>query len=202
MKFFDVKRYNWYQLQRVETLSYRCGYCNDNISSDRGYKLGDHGDGSGALRGGLFICPNCSGPTFFNINGQRYPSVSFGNAVQHVPEELDALYNEARRCSSQSCFTASVLLCRKALMNIAVSQGAKENLRFIEYVNYLSENGYTPPNGKHWVDHIRKKGNEATHEIALMEESDAKDLICFVEMLLKFIYEFPASIPQPESNNA
>jgi len=82
-------------------------------------------------------------------------------------------------------------------MNIAVAQGAGENLRFIEYVNYLSEHGYTPPNGKHWVDHIRKKGNEATHEIALMTEGDAKDLICFVEMLLKFIYEFPTSIPKP-----
>lgn len=42
-------------------------------------------------------------------------------------------------------------------MNIAVDQGAKEGLKFIEYVTYLSDNGYTPPNGKHWDDHIRKK---------------------------------------------
>lgn len=84
------------------------------------------------------------------------------------------------------------------LMNIAVNQGAEENLRFIEYVNYLSNNGFTPPNGRHWVDHIRKKGNEATHEIELMKESDAKDLIMFTEMLLKFIYEFPALIPIPD----
>lgn len=55
-------------------------------------------------------------------------------------------------------------------MNIAVEQGADENLRFIEYVNYLSDNGFIPPNGKQWVDHIRKKGNEATHEIKMMEE--------------------------------
>lgn len=202
MKFFDENRFNWYQIQRIQNHSYRCGYCNDKISSDKGYKIGDNRDGSGPLRGGIYICPNCNGPTFINVDDKRYPSVSFGNAVQHVPEELDSLYNEARRCSSQSCFTAAVLLCRKALMNIAVSQGARENLRFIEYVNYLSENGYTPPNGRHWVDHIRKKGNEATHEIALMEEGDAKDLICFVEMLLKFNYEFPASIPLPEPEDA
>jgi hypothetical protein len=54
-----------------------------------------------------------------------------------------------------------------------------------------------PPNGKHWVDHIRKKGNEATHEIALMGADDAADLIVFSEMLLKFIYEFPNRIPKP-----
>jgi len=195
--FFNRNRYNWYRLQRIENKSFRCGYCSDKISSDSGYQIGGHSDGSGPLEGGIFICPNCNGPTFFNVDNQRYPSVAFGSTVRHVPKKLESLYNEARRCTSQGCFTAAVLLCRKALMNIAVAQGAGENLRFIEYVNYLSEHGYTPPNGKHWVDHIRKKGNEATHEIALMTEGDAKDLICFVEMLLKFIYEFPTSIPKP-----
>lgn len=80
-------------------------------------------------------------------------------------------------------------------MNIAVSQGATEGLRFIEYVTYLADKGFVPPNGKHWVDHIRKKGNEATHEIALMTEADAKELISFIEMLLRFIYEFPSMVP-------
>jgi len=81
------------------------------------------------------------------------------------------------------------------LMNIAVQQGATEGLKFIEYVSYLADKGFVPPNGKHWVDHIRKKGNEATHEIAIMVEQDAKDLISFIEMLLRFIYEFPSMIP-------
>ena len=76
-------------------------------------------------------------------------------------------------------------------MNIAVEQGADEGKSFIEYIEYLSARGFVPPNGKEWVDHIRKKGNEATHEIVLMEQNDALDLINFIEMLLKFIYEFP-----------
>lgn len=80
-------------------------------------------------------------------------------------------------------------------MNIAVTQGAAAGLKFIEYVEYLANKGYVPPNGKGWVDHIRKKGNEATHEIKLMEFEDAIELISFSEMLLKFIYEFPARVP-------
>jgi Domain of unknown function (DUF4145) len=79
-------------------------------------------------------------------------------------------------------------------MNIAVAQGASEGLRFIEYVEYLANAGYVPPNGKPWVDHIRKKGNEATHEIALMQQADARELLGFLEMLLKFVYEFPGRI--------
>ena len=82
-------------------------------------------------------------------------------------------------------------------MNVAVQKAAAENLKFIEYVEYLSNNGYVPPDGKSWVDHIRQKGNEATHEIQLMGKKDAEDLIVFSEMLLKFIYEFPSFISQP-----
>jgi hypothetical protein len=83
------------------------------------------------------------------------------------------------------------------LMNIAVDQGAADGLKFIEYVEFLASNGFIPPNGKTWVDHIRKKGNEATHEIALMAQADAEELVSFVEMLLKFIYEFPSRVPSP-----
>ncbi len=79
-------------------------------------------------------------------------------------------------------------------MHIAVSKGAKQNLKFIEYVEYLSKNNYIPPDAKEWVDHIRSKGNEANHEIVIMAEEDAKDLLAFIEMLLKIIYEFPANI--------
>jgi hypothetical protein len=95
-------------------------------------------------------------------------------------------------------FTAAVLACRKLLMHIAVDKGASEGKPFIEYVEYLSNKGYVPPNGKVWVDHIRGKGNEANHEIKIMTKEDALDLVTFIEMLLKFIYEFPSRIsPKP-----
>jgi hypothetical protein len=79
-------------------------------------------------------------------------------------------------------------------MNIAVHQQAAPNLSFIQYVDHLAARGYVPPNGRTWVDHIRKKGNEATHEIAPVSKVDAEDLISFAGMLLRFIYEFPARV--------
>lgn len=198
--FFDPKRRNWRSIQTINNRCYICGYCNHKVSSDRGYKLGHGSDGSGDQFGGIYICPNCQGPTFFSEYQGRYPSPSFGKPVTNVPNHLNDLYEEARKCTSKGCFTAAVLLCRKMLMNIAVEQGSKEGLKFIEYVNYLSDEGYTPPNGKHWVDHIRRKGNEATHEIAIMQSKDAKELLIFTEMLLRFIYEFPSMIPTPENS--
>lgn len=194
--FFPEGAFNWSKLHDLPNASFICGFCATKVSSVKGYKLGQHGDGSGTQIGAVYICPNCGGPEFFAPDGNHYPSPPLGNSVQHVPAELNALYEEARRCSSQNCYTAAVLCCRKMLMNIAVQQSAAEGLKFIEYVNFLADNGFIPPNGKHWVDHIRKKGNEATHEIALMTEQDARELISFIEMLLRFVYEFPSMIPK------
>ena len=81
-------------------------------------------------------------------------------------------------------------------MHIAVENEAAKGKSFLHYVKYLSDKGYVPPNGKGWVDLIRKKGNEANHEINLMSKDDAEQLISFLEMLLKFIYEFPAKVPE------
>ena len=199
MRFYEEGSFNWRSLQDLPKSSFICGYCNTNVSSVKGYKLGLHGDGSGTQAGAIYVCPNCGGPVFFTLDGKQLPSPALGNTVSHVPDDLNELYEEARRCTGEGCYTGAVLLCRKMLMNIAVNQGANEGLRFIEYVTYLSDNGYTPPNGKHWVDHIRKKGNEATHEIAVMSETDAKELIIFIEMLLRFIYEFPSMVPSPNA---
>ena len=91
------------------------------------------------------------------------------------------------------------MICRKILMNIAVDKGAKSGKGFYDYVEYLDQKNFIPPDGKEWVDYIRKRGNEANHEIQLMEAEDAQALIYFVEMLLRFIYQFPNMVPQASS---
>ena len=85
-------------------------------------------------------------------------------------------------------------------MNIGVQEGAEEGKSFVYYIDFLADKGFIPPNGRAWVDHIRKKGNEATHEIALMTSVDASELVKFTEMLLKFIYEFPWAMSQPSTD--
>jgi hypothetical protein len=186
---------HWHGVQQTRTKTYICGYCGSKVSSERGLPIVSQ---NGAHFAGCFICPNCQAATYFPPGGglEQIPGSTFGNDVAHVPAELHTLYCETRDCVSNGNYTASVLLCRKMLMNIAVQQGAEHNLAFIKYVDYLSDKGFVPPHGKQWVDHIRKKGNEANHEITLMSEKDAKELVIFVEMLLKFIYEFPNLIPK------
>jgi len=77
-------------------------------------------------------------------------------------------------------------------MHIGVAKGAAANGSFASYVTYLEANHWTPPGSKDWVDQIRSKGNEATHEIVMSTSDEAQTLVSFSEMLLRFIYEFPA----------
>jgi hypothetical protein len=116
----------------------------------------------------------------------------FGERVKHISDaKIEALYEEARQCTAYGAYTSAVMLCRKLLMNVAVQQGAPNNLTFQAYVGHLDQKGFVPPNGKKWVDEIRQKGNEANHEVHLMTENDAQRIIRFSEMLLRFIYEMP-----------
>lgn len=182
----------WQHVQAIHPRQYKCGHCDNKVGSDRGWTTSDQAPGALSIH----ICPLCFKPSIF-ISSQQLPGTSPGNDVASLPHDIEGLYQEARRAVAANAHTASVLACRKLLMNIAVAQGAAPNLSFLAYVDHLATAGFIPPNGRTWVDHIRKKGNEATHEIHLMTRSDAEELVTFSEMLLKFIYEFPLRVPAP-----
>lgn len=181
----------WSSVQGISSKKYVCGFCSCNVASSQGYITNPTQSGH---QGFIYVCPHCGAPSFV-YREKQIPGVAPGNAVAHLPKDIEALYNEARNAVAVNAFTASVLACRKLLMCIAVNHGAEEGKTFIFYVEHLANKGFVPPNGRGWVDHIRKKGNEAAHEIRLMESDDATELISFAEMLLKFIYEFPSKIP-------
>jgi DNA-directed RNA polymerase subunit RPC12/RpoP len=192
----------WNNHNRLESKSYICGHCGQSLSSDIGYTATDNRT---SRRSYIYICHSCTKPTFFGSDGSQVPGKVFGNNVKGIKDEtVISLYNEARKCISTNSFTAAVLSCRKLLMHIAVDKGAKKNLKFIQYVEYLADKNIIPNGSGDWVDIIRNKSNEANHEIIIMDESDAKDLINFTEMLLKIVYEFPAEVkkrkPKEEGN--
>jgi hypothetical protein len=100
---------------------------------------------------------------------------------------------------SVAAYTAGAMVCRKMLMNIAVTEGAKPKLPFADYVKFLEEKGFVAPNCRMWVDHIRQKGNEAVHEIPETTQEDLAELLTFLRMLLQIVYEFPGKFPKAAS---
>ncbi len=192
-----MKKVDWQHINGLQSRNYTCGYCGASVASEKGWYA--HGVVNGATRAVayLYVCHQCTRPTLFDDfdNGKQTPGVVFGESVGDIPDpDTETLYNEARSCTGAGCYTAAVLCCRKLLMHLAVSLGAAAGDPFINYVQFLADNHYVPPGAKGWVDHIRKKGNEANHEITLMQQADAEELLAFVQMLLKVIYEFPAAV--------
>jgi hypothetical protein len=115
--------------------------------------------------------------------------------VSGVPPELADLYDEARYAAGAGAYTAAVMVCRKMLMNIAVREGAKENQKFVQYVDYLGSQGFFSPKMRDFVSYIKDLGNEANHEIAPKSEKDAVATIEFVGALLRHNYEVPSKLP-------
>lgn len=179
----------WHNASGLGSRTYTCGYCGNVVASSLGFSSANNADYR------VYICPHCDKPSYFTAQEQM-PGVAPGAEVTGLPAEVASLYREARNSVAASAHTGAVLICRKLLMNIAVAEGAPVGQSFLQYVEHLATAGYVPPKGKGWVDHIRKKGNEATHEIVLMARPDAQDLVTFTEMLLKFIYEFPTRVPK------
>jgi Domain of unknown function (DUF4145) len=191
----------WDEFRNLPAKNYTCGHpsCGKDVGADKGWIHRKHTSSNLVQPDGyIYLCPLCKNPTFFDISsGLQLPGVSLGSEVQHLPSEVEPIWSEIRTCTSHGAFTSAVLSGRKLLMHIAVEQGAKPGLNFVHYVDYLIDNHYAPPNSRSWVDKIRTYGNEATHEIVLKTKDEADDILTFLEMLLKFIYEFPGRVLPP-----
>jgi hypothetical protein len=160
------------------------------VASDKGYMTVP--DYHNAPRAYIYICPNCTRPSFFDLPKKITPGNVFGSKILHITnQEIEKLYDEARRCFSVDAFTSTVMSCRKLLMNIAVNEGANEGLGFVQYVDYLASNNYVPHHARTWLDQIRILGNEANHKIDFKSKDEALLILRFTEMLLKMIYEMP-----------
>lgn len=168
----------------------------------------------------LGVCPNCGGSQLillgYKSNGKpttrwlRRANCSHALADNggktspsalplRVPKGVDGaeliLWKEIRECLGVGATTAAVMLCRKLLLHVAVSQGLDETdakgrgPNFQEAVNYLQAEGVITKKMRTWVDRIRDVGNEANHVIKPVHVSQALDVAEFTEQLLRLTYE-------------
>jgi DNA-directed RNA polymerase subunit RPC12/RpoP len=120
----------WHNIQGLTSNNYTCGYCGRPLASEKGWFAKNEMARQTAY---IYVCHKCKKPTFFDIDGSQTPGVTFGNDVNDICDDgVKKLYEEARKCTSDNAFTAAVLCCRKLLMHVAVSKGAKIGLNFIE----------------------------------------------------------------------
>ncbi len=135
---------DWQHRQDIGSHSYQCSHCGNPLASDKGY-MGVIQTTQGNHYEYICICHFCRKPTYLDMDGKQYPGVAFGNSIEGIDDKsVKSLYEEARNCASVNAFTAASMACRKILMNLAVAKGAEEGLKFVEYVQFLSDNNFVP----------------------------------------------------------
>ena len=189
-----TKGKSWEEIGKVDSAAWVCGHCNNHVASNEGW----HGWVDGTFHMFIRVCHLCGAPTFFPAKGGYLPQARFGSTVSSLPEDVRRLYDEARDCAAAGANTACILCCRKILLHVAVEREADASKTFVQCIEWLHSKGYIPPGGKGWVDYIRTKGNEANHEIVLMERKDAELVLTLTEHLLRNVYELPSLMPEQQ----
>lgn len=141
-------------------------------------------------------CVNCYRGVVINDDQLSPPSMPLD-----VPGgvEGDALttWNEARSCLGVGAYTASVMMCRKLLMHMAVEEGLEEKNdkgyapNFVQCMDHLESEGVITKRNREWANKIKDIGNEANHDLASIDKEQATSVASFTRQLLHEVYELP-----------
>ncbi len=184
---YSFKGASWDGVVILDSKSFICWNCGEKIASQLAYYTND---GLGRRHSHIYICHHCNAPVIVDNANREVLAPLPGKEIKKLPRNINDVYEEVRKCMQSGSFTGAIMLMRKVIMNVAVHEGAKKNLGFAEYVDYLCENNIVPKKSKSKADSVRGLGNIANHEIETRTKEEAQNCFEFVELLLKVNYEF------------
>jgi hypothetical protein len=202
LDYLVVRNATWLaQRMALRPADWRCGFCSQAVGEAEGWQATMS---SGDYVASVMICPRCRRPTYFEGNKPPFPEPLPGEAIPHVPEPVHGMYEEARACVMSGAYRSAALACRTTLMYVATELNNKTQIEggFKANVEWLFKNGWIPPNGKAWVDYIKDRGNDATHEILVADPELARQLVDFLAMLLRYAYDMPNRLVPPATPDA
>lgn len=143
---------------------------------------------------GWLRCMNCKLALAVN-DGVASPAQKPLRVPSGLPSDEEAVWGEIRECLGVGAYTASVMLCRKLLMHVAVAHslpaknGNDYAPNFKQCTEHLLKVGIVTERMKPWIERIKDVGNEANHELAPVGKDSALDVATFTMKLLELAYE-------------
>ena len=129
---------------------------------------------------------------------------------EHVPDEVNRIFQEAAKCLAMMCWDASGTMFRKAVdvatRGLLPPQPSPEDQSHPDYIAWkrrkdlrlrldlLFDRGRLPSSLKDLASCIHEDGNDAAHSAVGIGEAEAKDLQDFTIDLLEVIYTAPGRI--------
>jgi len=107
-----------------------------------------------------------------------------------LPERLQSVLGEARRCYQAKAYTGTAILCRRAIETLCVEKGIRER-NLASSLAKMQELNLIDGSLIDWADGLRLAGNRAAHDVeAEVLWEDARDLIEFTQALLEYVVVF------------
>ncbi|MEK6824156.1 MAG: DUF4145 domain-containing protein [Nanoarchaeota archaeon] len=178
---------HWESISNRVSKSFICWNCNKQVASEKAYATYDPSIRYSSF---IYICPHCNAPNIYDDEKREVLLPLPGKEINKLPENILVVYSEIRKCMQSGCFNGAIMLMRKLIMHIAVEERAEEGKNFIEYIDYLYNNGNIPKKSKNKSDSVRTLGNNTNHKIENRTSEEAQNCFELVELLLKVNYEF------------
>ena len=125
----------------------------------------------------------------------QWPPKGIRPAHSAVPASIAADWLEAHLCLSIRAFRGAATMARRAVQGVAVERGA-ENAKLYDQLKELEATATLHPMMVEWADHIRLLGNTGAHPgtdgLETVSEDEARDVVRFLDELLRWLYELPA----------
>lgn len=173
-------------------LKFYCGHCRAKVTIEHHANLKHDDNEYFAARPTLLKCTACKRElVLYSGHGSNIvqPMPLSGEAVGHLPYEVNRAYTEARIAFSAGAHTACMLMCRNILAYAANESGSGKRHNYTDYIDYLREGNHINQTMKDWAEDIRRYGNDAAHDLKLRNAADADQILKITKYLLEFMYE-------------
>lgn len=183
---------------------HECGHCGHRVGATV-HAHGEHRDSHEEVAL-LTACSVCDQPSahvldaMFGRTWRSYPPAPVGRNVEHLPPEIDRAYTSARAAIMVASYDGAALVLRNLLAHMAVRLGAGKGQTYRQYVDWLGENGHTPPDSDDVVASLKDLGNETAHELLEVDRDDVLDALQVAETLLRFRFEAPESVKRRKAS--
>jgi hypothetical protein len=110
-----------------------------------------------------------------------------------VPKPLQDCFQEARACYQARAYTASAIMCRRALDLLSIDRGVKQGRHQTlgTSLEKLKEKGDIDQRLFDWCKALQLAGNEAAHDVSpSVTKADARDMSDIAEAIIDYVYVF------------
>ncbi|MDN4148716.1 DUF4145 domain-containing protein [Pseudomonas tohonis] len=121
-----------------------------------------------------------------------YPAGTQHSAPEAVPERIGRYFVEAKDNLSRGNYETCILLCGKTL-DLA-TRDMDQSWRLDKRIKKLADDGKITAEMAAWAEEIRIDRNDAVHDDVDFEQSDAIEIIGFIEAFLNYLYTLPALV--------